>query len=336
MKSMSALILALLACILGQVSGRSARDATRLSDVNVLTLRHDAMAQGRRTPPMPELTCVDGNACEFYAIDVMQCRNLGSKLNAGGDGQDHGTGGEKEIEWACSATLPQSFRLGSTDVVCEGYDSPDDPFITRGSCAVEYTLHLTEEGERRLNAKYDRHPGFWSKVPGWIWWGLKWYFYLFVALAIVMSIRAFLSRYSNSRGYARNDRRGPSTANSAGTRLYPRSPSHPPPPPYSETAAYDTSTASSGSASPSSTGSTGAGIGIGSAAARGMNKLRGLSPTSWMRQRRQRRLDQHADSWQTRRTASSQKSFSDSKSPSPFTDFGPSRTSTGFGVTRRR
>jgi hypothetical protein len=32
------------------------------------------------------------------------------------------------------------------EVVCEGYDYPDDPFILKGSCGLEYTLDYTMEG----------------------------------------------------------------------------------------------------------------------------------------------------------------------------------------------
>lgn len=37
--------------------------------------------------------------------------------------------------------------LGSTDVICEGYSSPDDPYILKGSCGVEYRMVLTRAGE---------------------------------------------------------------------------------------------------------------------------------------------------------------------------------------------
>ena len=42
------------------------------------------------------------------------------------------------------------FRFGNIEVVCEGYDYPDDPFILKGSCGLEYTLDYTMEGELPL------------------------------------------------------------------------------------------------------------------------------------------------------------------------------------------
>jgi hypothetical protein len=31
-------------------------------------------------------------------------------------------------------------------VACEGYDYPEDPYILAGSCGLEYTLELTQQG----------------------------------------------------------------------------------------------------------------------------------------------------------------------------------------------
>ena len=41
------------------------------------------------------------------------------------------------------------YRFGSVEVVCEGYDYPDDPYILKGSCGLEYTLELTKEGQNK-------------------------------------------------------------------------------------------------------------------------------------------------------------------------------------------
>jgi hypothetical protein len=71
----------------------------------------------------------------------MRCTNSGS----GYDNDD--------VEWTCKASLPPEFKLGSTDVICEGYKSPDDPYILKGSCGVEYRLVLTEQGEEKFGKK---------------------------------------------------------------------------------------------------------------------------------------------------------------------------------------
>lgn len=73
----------------------------------------------------------------------MRCTNEGSDYDA------------ENIQWACRADLPEEFKLGSTDVACEGYASSDDPYVLKGSCGVEYRLILTDKGEER----FGRHLG---------------------------------------------------------------------------------------------------------------------------------------------------------------------------------
>ncbi|KAI9766816.1 MAG: hypothetical protein M1840_006292 [Geoglossum simile] len=75
----------------------------------------------------------------------MRCKNQGSDYD------------DENIQWTCAASLPPEFKLGSTDVICEGYDSPKDPYILKGSCGVEYRLLLTEKGEE----KYGRGGNLW-------------------------------------------------------------------------------------------------------------------------------------------------------------------------------
>ncbi|BFZ61417.1 hypothetical protein YB2330_002482 [Saitoella coloradoensis] len=62
-------------------------------------------------------------------------------------GSQFGESGEN-IQWSCSADLPATVKLGRTDVVCEGYGSPEDEYVLRGSCTCEYTLYLTDEGRK--------------------------------------------------------------------------------------------------------------------------------------------------------------------------------------------
>jgi hypothetical protein len=75
----------------------------------------------------------------------MRCKNSGSDYD------------ENSIQWTCTASLPEEFKLGSTDVICEGYDYPEDPYILKGSCGVEYRLILTEKGRE----KYGKGRGGW-------------------------------------------------------------------------------------------------------------------------------------------------------------------------------
>jgi len=68
----------------------------------------------------------------------MRCKNAGADYD------------ENNIQWTCTASLPEEFKLGSTDVICEGYDSPDDPYILKGSCGLEYRLILTDKGHEKF------------------------------------------------------------------------------------------------------------------------------------------------------------------------------------------
>ncbi|KAI1661902.1 hypothetical protein F4813DRAFT_176278 [Daldinia decipiens] len=116
------------------------QNAILLSDVQSLTLRGGgAQTKHRRVSAVPQLRCVSPPAiCRLHEIDVMRCANQGS----GYDAQD--------IQWSCTASLPPELKLGSTDVLCEGYSSPDDPYVLKGSCGVEYRLLLTDTGEAKF------------------------------------------------------------------------------------------------------------------------------------------------------------------------------------------
>lgn len=112
-----------------------------LSSIKTLTLRSASLTTSRRTPPIPQLTCVGGSACALHTIDVMRCTNAGSEY------------GKEDVQWTCRAELPGEFRLGSTEVVCEGFEGPEDEWVLKGSCGVEYRLVLTERGVERFGEK---------------------------------------------------------------------------------------------------------------------------------------------------------------------------------------
>ena len=103
-----------------------------LRDVQVLTLKSGQMSTGRRSSPVPQLKCIGGSAQGLFNPQVVQC------YNRGWDGVD--------VQWECKTDMDNLYRFGSVEVVCEGYDYPEDPYITKGSCGLEYTLELTNEG----------------------------------------------------------------------------------------------------------------------------------------------------------------------------------------------
>ena len=119
-------------------------DAVLLSKIKTLTLHAGRQTTSRRGPPVPQLECVGGNARGLHSVDVMRCTNAGADY------------APEDVQWTCQASLPSEFKLGSTEVVCEGYESPEDPYVLKGSCGVEYRLILTEAGERRFGERTRR------------------------------------------------------------------------------------------------------------------------------------------------------------------------------------
>ncbi|KAG0214109.1 hypothetical protein BGX28_002625 [Mortierella sp. GBA30] len=108
------------------------------------------MTAGRRTSPVPQMSCIGGNACGEFEPDVVQCTNTGF------DGSD--------VQWKCQADLPDNLRFGQLDVYCEGYNYPEDPYVLKGSCGLEYKLYYT-------NARYSQE-GSW-KNPNVSHWASK-------------------------------------------------------------------------------------------------------------------------------------------------------------------
>ncbi|KAF2004405.1 DUF1183-domain-containing protein [Amniculicola lignicola CBS 123094] len=145
-------------------SGNSKK--TKLSNVQSLTLRKDLMTSHRRVSAIPQLRCIGGSGRGLYEADVMRCKNAGYGYN------------EEDVQWTCTASLPEEFKLGSTDVICEGFDGPDDPYVLKGSCGVEYRLVLTSKGEERYGKGRKWRDGDGSEYPpttsekivGYVFW----------------------------------------------------------------------------------------------------------------------------------------------------------------------
>eukprot|EP01114_Cavostelium_apophysatum_P021788 TRINITY_DN7691_c0_g1_i1.p1 TRINITY_DN7691_c0_g1~~TRINITY_DN7691_c0_g1_i1.p1 ORF type:complete len:342 (-),score=38.07 TRINITY_DN7691_c0_g1_i1:38-1063(-) len=123
----------------GYSSGQNS-DAVLLEGIRALTLEQGKYTNARRVSAIPQLQCVGGSAkgrTEYFPT-VVQCTNVG------GDGSG-------DVQWKCEADLDSSVRFGRTDVSCEGYSHPDDPYVLKGSCGLEYTLELTEAGRQKAN-----------------------------------------------------------------------------------------------------------------------------------------------------------------------------------------
>ncbi|KAM9449949.1 store-operated calcium entry-associated regulatory factor [Clarias gariepinus] len=124
--------------------------AVLLRDVQVLTLYRGRYTTARRSSPVPQLQCVGGSAgCSSFVLEVVQCQNKGW------DGVD--------VQWECKADMDSWYRFGKVEVSCEGYNSPDDPYILKGSCGLEYTLELTAEGrQKKGSSRFSDFSGFFQ------------------------------------------------------------------------------------------------------------------------------------------------------------------------------
>lgn len=103
-----------------------------LRSVTALVFSEKGRTRARSGLRRPQLACVGGSAAGFFwggdrYPRLVQCENIGW------DGAS--------IQWRCHADLKEGLEFGDTVVTCEGYNSPHDEYIYRGSCRLEYTLN---------------------------------------------------------------------------------------------------------------------------------------------------------------------------------------------------
>lgn len=113
----------------------------------------------------------------------MRCTNQGSDYS------------EEDVQWSCHANLPPEFKLGSTEVICEGFDSADDPRVLKGSCGVEYRLLFTDKGEE----KYGSNSWFSPGETGYGSKGRDWGSYLFTLIFVGIVILILYSMITAPR-----------------------------------------------------------------------------------------------------------------------------------------
>lgn len=110
-------------------------DSIFFIEIPQLTLYKGQFTKARRLEPIKQIQCVSGDACKYYEPEVIHCTNMG-------------VNDMRIPQWKCQAEMPTYYQFGKTEVSCEGYSKSGDPIVLRGSCGVEYTLHLTEQGKQ--------------------------------------------------------------------------------------------------------------------------------------------------------------------------------------------
>lgn len=114
-----------------------AQESVLFSNIPQLTFYKNEMTLSRRSYPIRQMQCIEGDACGYYEPEVIQCKNIGVN--------------DFEVpQWECKAEMPENYRFGRTDVSCEGYSRKGDPYVLKGSCGVKYTLLSTKNGEYSL------------------------------------------------------------------------------------------------------------------------------------------------------------------------------------------
>ncbi|KAM4708955.1 store-operated calcium entry-associated regulatory factor isoform 1-T2 [Discoglossus pictus] len=145
-------LITILQVVLPLVQGWNQQERVLLRDIQAITLHADRYTNARRTSPVPQLKCIGGSAgCNAVMPQVVQCHNRGW------DGID--------VQWECQVDMDNAYRFGKVEVNCEGFEYPEDPYVLRGSCGLEYTLELTEQGRRKTQDGHS-YSGFGSGFFG--------------------------------------------------------------------------------------------------------------------------------------------------------------------------
>ena len=131
-----------------------------LRNVKTMTFFKNLHTTGNRTNPIPQLNCVEGNACgKSGLIDSVQCNNAGTNEN-------------DDVQWECKTELPNNLSLGKTNLNCEGLKNDKDKIKFKNSCGLEYSLNSNYENNN--NNSYSNN---------WIWVLLC---FVFLILCIVL------------------------------------------------------------------------------------------------------------------------------------------------------
>jgi len=134
------------------------QDRILLRDIDILLLHKNEWTIGRRNESIPQLNCIGGEAIlESHKIDSIVCKNIGFD--------------DTNIIWNCTINPITNIKLGSIDILYEGYDYPSDPFILKSSCAIKYTLDYKNNTSNNKE-KYDSSKFIWLVIILIILFGL--------------------------------------------------------------------------------------------------------------------------------------------------------------------
>lgn len=169
-----ALVVVLLVVLAIALVDCKSQDRVKLRDVQVLTLKAFEKTTGRRTRAIPQLLCVGGSG---------RCRDLPRTVqcyNRGWDG--------RSVQWECKAELKSNLQFGHIEVICEGYDYPEDDYVLAGSCGLEYTLDYIDPTLVDHRPKWEPPKSYYAQSSeGWLTHGLVVFIGVFIVVAFVLS-----------------------------------------------------------------------------------------------------------------------------------------------------
>lgn len=62
----------------------------------------------------------------------------------------------RKFNWRCQADVSDRVEFNHVEVICEGYDYPEDDYILLGSCGLEFTLDYRDPHDYHHNS-YFKH-----------------------------------------------------------------------------------------------------------------------------------------------------------------------------------
>lgn len=123
------------------VASTAPSDKVHIRDIQTVVANEGLMTKGRRSI-VPQIQCEAG-PCSMGPTQFM-CHNQGF------DGKD--------ATWKCeNQGTSAGYEITYSDVLCEGYDHPDDPYVTAGSCGVVYGLKQSQFSQPSTYTTHTTH-----------------------------------------------------------------------------------------------------------------------------------------------------------------------------------
>lgn len=163
-----ALLLVFAVVVVAQLSLKDERRPMLLTKGTVLSFSSSLQTvSGGRSPAQPQMTC-RGQWCDSSRMPkTALCTYVGSPGND---------------QWTCEANMVASFAW--IEVSCEGFASPDDAHILKGSCALSYEL-VQPPPPRAKPAPAPPRPEPHKADASWFYWGL--FLVVFAAAVLLLA-----------------------------------------------------------------------------------------------------------------------------------------------------